>query len=328
MYFVIYCSTVRFGVSPSPSNSKSESINSPNDMRFLPGQWDFLFRLFTFISVINVVSTLKGSSHYPSTGNSGYSSRRPKYAIMVDAENSQPSKLSAIVEEIVGPSLGGDATVRRVYGDLTTNGRMANWKKVCMEASFLPVNTFMYVYGKGTSDSALIIDAMELLYTNPSIDAFALVSSDSDFTRLAQKIREQGKFVVGFGQRHTPSPFVSACERFVYVENLQRIDDDKLATKNDTSVSSVTKRTRNGTTIPPEDLAMLQKAIDETSDRDDGYVLMSVLGDYLAALKSDFDVRNYGYKRLSQALKDHPEHFESTLADDRKTFSVRNNRQQ
>ena len=296
-------------------------------MNILQGQWLFLFRFFfTFISIIDVVSALTAPSHFPSTSSSGYSSR-PKFAVMVDAENSQAYKLSAIVEEIVGPSLGGDATVRRVYGDLT-NGRMASWKKVCMEASFLPVNTFMYVSGKGTSDSALIIDAMELLYTNPAIDAFALVSSDSDFTRLAQKIREQGKFVVGFGHRHTPSPFVSACERFVYVENLQSGEDDKLAAVNDTNVSSGTKRTTTAKTIPPDDLALLQKAIDEASDREDGYVLMSVVGDYLAALKSDFDVRNYGYKRLSQALRDHPEHFESTLADDGTTYSVRNNRQQ
>ena len=151
------------------------------------------------------------SSFRPTTGTTAHNSLnnqqdpnhfRPKFAILVDAENTQASKLGSIVEEVV--ALGGDATVRRVYGDLS-DPQLVYWKKVSLECSFLPVNTFRYVSGKGTADSALIIDAMELLYTNPTIDAYALVSSDSDFTRLAQKIREMGKSVIGFGRRITPS---------------------------------------------------------------------------------------------------------------------------
>ena len=119
---------------------------------------------------------------------------------------------------------GGDASVRRVYGDFTHPG-LAPWKQVSLEHSFRTVNTFSYTTGGGSADAALIIEAMDYLHSNPSIAGFAIVSSDSDFTPLAQRLREAGKSVVGFGERKTPKPFVTACERFVYIENLMMDED-------------------------------------------------------------------------------------------------------
>jgi len=156
----------------------------------------------------------------PGEGQLGGGGKRVLFAVLVDAENAQYTKLEAIMEEIV--SIGGQPSVRRVYGDFTKQ-ELDPWKLTSLNLSFLPVNAFSYVPGKGTSDAAMIIDAMELLFTNPSIGGFALVSSDSDFTRLGQRLREAGKHVIGFGERKTSSPFVTACERFVYTEILETL---------------------------------------------------------------------------------------------------------
>ncbi|KAJ1485115.1 limkain-b1-type NYN domain-containing protein, partial [Baffinella frigidus] len=134
-------------------------------------------------------------------------------AVLVDAENSSWRKMEPILNEI---ALFGDTTVRRVYGDFTMS-RLAEWRKVSLDLSFKPVSTLCQIPGKGSSDASLIIEAMDLLHTNPTLDGFALVSSDSDFTSLAQRLREAGKHLLGFGGRH-PRPFVRSCEQFIYTE--------------------------------------------------------------------------------------------------------------
>jgi hypothetical protein len=246
-------------------------------------------------------------------------SERLKYAVLVDAENAQYSSIGAIVEEIV--ALGGDSPVRRMYGDFC-KPNLLPWKKTSLDCSFMPINAFSYVSGKGTSDAAMIIDAMELLYTNPSIDGYALVSSDSDFTRLAQKLREAGKHVVGFGSKSTPLPFVTACERFIYIENLYT------TSKNDTPDSSPDPLSKNDHSDPipqlrEKDFVLLQKTVNDVSN-EQGWALLSSIGDALTALKSDFDVRNYGYKKLGKLIFDHDSHFQVQLADDKTTYYVRN----
>lgn len=143
--------------------------------------------------------------------------RRPLYAILVDAENARRKALPFILEEVA--RLGGDSSVRRVYGDFSKQD-LSPWKAVSLDLSFRPVNAFSYVAGKDTTDAALMLDAMDMLHLNSTIDAFAIVSSDSDFTPLAQRLREAGKVVVGFGEKKTPASFMAACERFIYTENL------------------------------------------------------------------------------------------------------------
>ena len=247
-------------------------------------------------------------------------SDRIKYAVLVDAENAQYRSMQAIVEEII--ALGGDSPVRRIYGDFCKPSLLP-WKKTSLDCSFMPINAFSYVSGKGTSDTAMIIDAMELLYTNPAIDGYALVSSDSDFTRLAQKLREAGKHVVGFGSKSTPVPFVTACERFIYIENLDSYS------KND-NPDPPASNNGNPDPIPQsrgKDWAFLQKTVNDASDAQ-GWVLLSSIGTALTALKSDFDVRDYGYTKLGKLFLDHECYFEVRLADDKTTYYVRNQPQQ
>ncbi|KAJ1622520.1 NYN domain-containing protein, partial [Pavlovales sp. CCMP2436] len=139
------------------------------------------------------------------------------FAVLVDAENAKYSALSLIMKELA--TLGAIVTVRRIYGNFS-KPNLAPWREVALANSFRPVNAFSFVSGKGTSDAIMIIEAMDCLYTTPNLDGFALVTSDSDFTPLAQRLREAGRKVIGFGSRQTPSPFVTACEHFIYTENL------------------------------------------------------------------------------------------------------------
>jgi hypothetical protein len=138
--------------------------------------------------------------------------KRPLYAVLVDAENASWRTLAPILEEI---ARFGDTTVRRVYGDFTLPS-LKEWRNVSLELSFRCVTTVCNIPGKGSSDASLMIEAMDALHLNPTLDGFVIVSSDSDFTSLAQRLREAGKHVIGFGSRHTPPPFVMACQRFIY----------------------------------------------------------------------------------------------------------------
>ena len=151
------------------------------------------------------------------TSKSHENETKPQYAILVDAENAQWSSLPNIIREVA--AMGATSSVRRIYGDFSMPNLLP-WKQQSLEFSFRSVNAFSFTSGKGSSDAVVIIEAMDLLYRNSNLDGFVLVSSDSDFTPLAQRLREAGKHVIGFGQRQTPIPFVTACERFIYTENL------------------------------------------------------------------------------------------------------------
>ena len=163
-----------------------------------------------------------------------------QYAILVDAENAQWSSLPNIIREVA--AMGANSSVRRIYGDFS-KPNLLPWKQKSLEFSFRSVNAFSYTSGKGSSDAVMIIEAMDLLYRNSNLDGFVLVSSDSDFTPLAQRLREAGKHVIGFGQRQTPIPFATACERFIYTEKLR---DAEIHQNSPPSVtqpkSSLTKR--------------------------------------------------------------------------------------
>lgn len=207
-----------------------------------------------------------------------------KLAVLIDADNAQPAINEMLFAEI---AKFGTANVKRIYGDWTTPN-LGKWKEVLLHHSIQPIQQFRYTTGKNATDSALIIDAMDLLYTR-RFDGFCIVSSDSDFTRLASRIREEGLTVYGFGERKTPSPFVAACDRFIYTEVLAVREDDSTAT---------TKIPANKLRMDTKLTKLLRDAVEASSD-ESGWAVMTSIGNYLAKQAPDFDPRNYGYQKLT-----------------------------
>lgn len=207
-----------------------------------------------------------------------------KLAVLIDADNAQPTIVDGLMNEIANY---GTASVKRIYGDWT-EPYLRGWKEVLLEYSIQPIQQFAYTQGKNATDSAMVIDAMDLLYTE-NFDGFCLVSSDSDFTRLAARIREEGILVYGFGERKTPSPFVSACDKFIYTEVLRRkIDETPAITRKSTA------ELKQDTNL----VNLLRNAVEATSD-DRGWAALGAVGNKIAKQSPDFDSRNYGYGKLS-----------------------------
>ena len=243
-----------------------------------------------------------------------------RIAVLIDADNAQPTVIEGLLAEI---ARYGVANVKRIYGDFTSN-RLQSWKQVLLKHSIHPVQQFAYTSGKNATDSALIIDAMDLMYTG-RFDLFCLVSSDSDFTRLAQRLREAGLTVLGFGERKTPDPFVQACDKFIYTEVLRREPavttkplEETLPTPAQPvpaakSAATVTKPASATAGSPVNDKTglreLLNQAIEEASD-DSGWAHLGAVGSYLNQLRSDFDPRLYGHRKLSDLVKAHPKWFE------------------
>jgi uncharacterized protein (TIGR00288 family) len=210
----------------------------------------------------------------------GMTSPRDRLAVLIDADNTSPKHASALLEEL---AKYGVATVKRAYGDWTT-AQLGGWKTELNKHAIAPVQQFSYTTGKNSTDSALIIDAMDLLYSG-NLDAFAIVSSDSDFTRLATRIRESGKTVYGLGLRKTPASLVAACDKFIYLEVLGDGAED--ASPDDA-----------GESPPLPDLQhLLTRAVNSTS-QDDGWSHLGAVGNYLTSAVTSFDPRNYGYPKL------------------------------
>ena len=220
-----------------------------------------------------------------------------RLAVLIDADNAQASIIDGLLAEV---AKFGIASVKRIYGDWT-QPQLGSWKKILLEHSIVPVQQFGYTKGKNATDSALIIDAMDLLYTG-RFDGFCLVSSDSDFTRLASRLREQGLLVYGFGERKTPEPFVAACDKFVYTEVLRRTPD-KPAT------SSEQPRPARVTDDRQLLIDLIADAIDAVSD-DSGWAQLGSVGSNITKLRPDFDSRLYGHRKFSDLVKSLPEHFE------------------
>lgn len=231
-----------------------------------------------------------------------------RLAVLIDADNAQPSIIDGLLQEVARL---GAATVRRIYGDWTRTAH-SGWKRQLLAHSIQPVQQFAYTSGKNATDSAMIIDAMDLLYTR-RFDGFCLVSSDSDFTRLAVRIREEGLLVFGFGERKTPQPFVAACNRFIYTD-LLRTPPDELVDSGDTSenVPAQSTASSESKTSDPDQLKplpLLRTAVDEV-DGDGEWVPLAVVGNYLSKLRSDFDPRMFGHRKLSDLFKAYPKAFE------------------
>ena len=215
---------------------------------------------------------------------------RPLLAILIDADNTSPRHAGAIFDEIA--SLG-EASVRRCYGDFSSH-QMTGWNKVQAEYGLVPHHSPANTVGKNASDISLVIDAMDLLHTG-RFDGFVLVSSDSDFTRLASRVREQGLDVYGIGQQKTPDAFRKACKRFIFLENL-----GAGAAEGETRHERAT-RTESRPIKEARDLIL--KAMDAIDQEDDWYAL-GPLGQYITASNPDFDTRTYGKKKLSDLVED------------------------
>jgi uncharacterized LabA/DUF88 family protein len=207
-----------------------------------------------------------------------------RLAVLIDADNAQPSIVEGLLIEIANY---GVASVKRIYGDWT-GPRLHGWKEVLLEYSIQPIQQFAYTRGKNATDSAMIIDAMDLLYTD-NFDGFCLVSSDSDFTRLASRIRETGLTVYGFGEKKTPSAFVSACDKFIYIEVLRAKTDESEA---------IEQKTTNQLKQDTKLVTLLRNAVEASSD-DSGWSRLGPVGNNIAKQSPEFDSRNYGYAKLS-----------------------------
>ena len=254
---------------------------------------------------------------------------QPRLAVLIDADNAQPSVIEGLLAEV---AKYGVASVKRIYGDFTSP-RMTQWKAALLRHSISPAQQFAYTSGKNATDSSMIIDAMDLLYTD-RFNGFCLVSSDSDFTRLAQRLREEGLTVYGFGEKKTPDPFVRACDKFIYTEVLRMAPATGEAGKPLPSPArakpankaakvgapraepaptpapaaaapAADSRDRSVESLP---LELIRQAIEDASD-DQGWAFLGSVGSYLNKIQPDFDPRLYGHKKLSDLFKQQPRYF-------------------
>jgi uncharacterized LabA/DUF88 family protein len=211
-----------------------------------------------------------------------------KLAVLIDADNAQPRIVDGLLVEIANY---GTASVKRIYGDWTGPG-LKGWKEVLLQHSIQPMQQFAYTKGKNATDSAMIIDAMDLLYTG-NFNGFCIVTSDSDFTKLASRIREAGLLVYGFGEQKTPSAFVSACDKFIYTEVLRAKTDESVA---------IAKKSSNELKQDAKLVSLLRNAVEVSSD-DSGWAHLAPVGSNIAKQSPEFDPRNYGYVKLGELVK-------------------------
>ena len=241
---------------------------------------------------------------------------RQRIAILIDGDNAQSSLLPQMLVEA---GRHGQVTVRRIYGDWTTNN-MNSWKETLNYHAFQPIQQFRYTVGKNATDSAMIIDAMDILHLGV-VDGFCLVSSDSDYTRLATRIRETGIFVMGIGEKKTPKAFVNACDLFVYTENL--VEEKKSAQQRRTQSNRAKKTSNKGGTETAENgetereadpMPVLGQAF-EMAVGEDGWARLDVMGNAIYQVDPGFDPRTYGHKQLSRMLMKLKDRFEMRTKD-------------
>lgn len=240
-----------------------------------------------------------------------------RLAVLIDADNVPRNSIKAIMEEV---AIYGTPTMKRIYGDWT-NPFVAGWKASLLENAIVPIQQYAYTTGKNSTDSAMIIDAMDILYSG-NVDGFVLVSSDSDFTRLAIRLREAGMLVIGIGEKKTPSPFIVACNKFIYIEVIRsRNAPEPVPAKAEKKQSSSRKRSESKNSkkepeqkqpqpepkpekkqIPPEIINLIADSVSDLTEDEDG-VFMGELGTLLLKKQPDFDCRNFGFKSLTAMIK-------------------------
>jgi len=225
-----------------------------------------------------------------------------RLAVLIDADNVPYSNIKGIMEEI---ALYGTPTFKRIYGDWT-KPTLAGWKSVLLENAITPIQQYSYTTGKNSTDSAMIIDAMDILYSG-KVDGFCLVSSDSDFTRLAIRLREAGMKVIGIGEKKTPAPFIAACDKFIYIE----IIGEKTEEKKEEPVQAKARKPRTskpqgepeGDERIPEDVVKLISATISDLADDSGWAFLGEVGSLIQKKRPDFDARNYGFNKLTPLIK-------------------------
>lgn len=238
-----------------------------------------------------------------------------KFAVLIDADNSSINAIPSVLEEV---AKYGIASVKRIYGDWSSE-TLKNWRDVLLPHAITPVQQFAYTKGKDATDMILIIDAMDLLYAG-ALDGFCIVSSDSDFTPLASRIRENGLTVYGFGKKTTPDAFKKACDKFIYIENLttelelKSQDDDDASHATEKKALSTYKEIENKPIIAAKEssplsetldratLNLIYKAVKDNAD-ENGWANLRMVGGYISAVKPDFDSRNYGCSKLSGLIQ-------------------------
>lgn len=224
--------------------------------------------------------------------------KEKKIAVLIDADNVAPKYVKGMMDEI---AKFGSLTIKRIYGDFTQQNKNG-WKNVLLENAIIPIQQFSYTTGKNSTDSAMIIDAMDILHSD-EIDGFCLVSSDSDFTRLAMRLMESGKLVVGMGAKFTPTPFISACNVFIYLE--RGADGSQNAPQSSNTMPQTYLPAKVGT----KTINLLNQSIDDVAD-ENGWAPLGEVGQLVLKKKPDFDSRNYGFKKLSLLLEACTGHFD------------------
>jgi len=240
-----------------------------------------------------------------------------RLAVLIDADNAPRNCIRGVMEEL---AIYGTPTIKRIYGDWT-GPHVSGWKSQLLEHAITPIQQYSYTTGKNSTDSAMIIDAMDILYAEKT-DGFAIVSSDSDFTRLATRLREAGQKVIGIGERKTPMPFIVACDKFVYIEvirdhhrlaqqaadaiagTLRSKSDTKKATS-DTAITAKTAKRTERQQLPDKIIQFLADSIADIAD-DDGFAFLGELGNLLLKKQPDFDPRNFGFNKLTPLIKSIP----------------------
>lgn len=217
-----------------------------------------------------------------------------RLAVLIDAENVPYSNVQGMLEEI---TRYGTPTVKRIYGDWTSNV-VSGWKKVLVENAITPIQQYSYTTGKNSSDSAMIIDAMDILYAG-NIDGFCLVSSDSDFTRLATRLRESGKTVYGIGEKKTPASFIAACDKFIYLEIIGAADNNDAPAE---IAGDTAPKPREISKVDRRVINLISNSVSDLAD-ENGWAFLAEVGSLIAKKQPDFDSRNYGFSKLSKLIE-------------------------
>lgn len=227
-----------------------------------------------------------------------------KLAVLIDADNVPYKNVKEMLEEI---SRIGTPTIKRIYADWT-KPTVSGWKNVLLENAITPIQQYSYTTGKNSSDSALIIDAMDILYAE-KVNGFCIVSSDSDFTRLATRLREAGMMVIGFGEKKTPKPFISACDKFIYLEILNDTEESENSNSTEEPENTVAKKTQKQkrkkeplSKVDARTIKLITESVNDLGD-EDGWTFLGNLGSFIIKKKPDFDPRNFGFPKLLPLIK-------------------------
>jgi uncharacterized LabA/DUF88 family protein len=229
-----------------------------------------------------------------------------KLAVLIDADNVPYANVKEMLEEI---AKNGTPTIKRIYADWT-KPTVSGWKNVLLENAITPIQQYSYTTGKNSSDSALIIDAMDILYSG-KVDGFCIVSSDSDFTRLATRLREAGMKVIGFGEKKTPQPFIAACNKFIYIEILKQEKPEEITVSKSDKKEKTKKEPINK--VNPETIKLIKHSVNDLAD-ESGWTFLGELGNYILRRRPDFDPRNFGFPKLLPLIKSIPS-FEIDVRD-------------